>query len=113
MKDDKVFIKHILDEVNYILKKTSKITFSQLEKDETLKRALLRSLEIIGGATKNLSNDFKNKNSIIKWKEIAGLRDKLIHFYFGVKWDIVWSVFKNKIPELKTKIETILKDLEK
>jgi len=73
----------------------------------------LRSLEVIGEATKNISMDFREKHSNIKWKDLAGLRDKLIHKYFGIRWDIVWDIVKTRIPELKEKIQSILKEIEK
>jgi len=77
-----------------------------------LHRATTRSIEIIGEATKNISPDFRRKYREIEWKEIAAMRDKIIHFYFGIKWEIVWDVIKNKIPALKPKIEKIITDLE-
>lgn len=110
MKDDKAFIKHILDEIDFIIKETKDITYENLIKDEVLKRALLRSLEVIGEATKNLSEGFRNKYSNIKWKELAGLRDKLIHQYFGVNWNRVWDVIKNLIPPLKDELKKVLED---
>ena len=112
MKDDKVFIKHILDEVNFIIKESEDLNYENLMRNETLKRALIRSLEIIGEASKNLSNSFREKHPYIKWKEIAGLRDKLIHFYFGVDWDTVWDIVKNKIPELEGKLRKLLEENE-
>ena len=80
--------------------------------DSKTQDAVVRNIEIIGEATKNLPNDFKKKYKDIDWKNIAGMRDKIIHFYFGVKWDIVWSVIKDKIPKFKTQIENILKEME-
>jgi uncharacterized protein with HEPN domain len=77
-------------------------------KDETLKRSFVRSLEIIGEATKNLPDDFRSKYPQVQWKEMAGLRDILIHRYFGVNYKSVWDVIKNKIPKLKEQIENIL-----
>src|SRR3989339_623219 len=74
---------------------------------ETLKRALSRSLEIIGEASKNLSDKFKNNHPEVEWKKIAGLRDKLIHSYFGVDWYTVWDVVRIKIPELKNQLEKL------
>ena len=68
--------------------------------DEVLCRASIRSLEIIGEATKKLSNDFKNEHSQIEWKKIAGTRDKLIHDYYGIDYDIVWDIITSKIMEL-------------
>ena len=73
----------------------------------------MRSLEVIGEATKNISMDFREKHSNIKWKDLAGLRDKLIHKYFGIRCDIVWDIVKTRIPELKEKIQSILKEIEK
>ncbi|MDI6731893.1 MAG: DUF86 domain-containing protein [Candidatus Margulisbacteria bacterium] len=109
MKDDLVFIRHMLDEIDFILDKTRTLTFDSLLNDETLKRAILRSLEVIGEATKNLSEKFRANYSDIAWKEIAGLRDKLIHFYFGVDWYTVWDVVRTNIPELKKQLEKIIK----
>ena len=70
--------------------------------------AVVRNLEIIGEAAKNISSEFKRKHPNIEWKEIAGMRDKLIHDYFGVNWEIVWDVVKQKLPELKRKIDILL-----
>lgn len=108
MKDDLVFIRHMLDEIHYLQTESQGLTFENFESDETLKRAFARSLEIIGEAAKNLSDEFKTRHFTIKWKEIAGLRDKLIHHYFGVNWKRVWDVVKNRIPELKEQIDEIL-----
>jgi len=107
LKDDGVFLRHILDEIDYLLKRTKTLTFDQLMDDETLKRALSRSLEIIGEASKNLSDKFKNNHPEVEWKKIAGLRDKLIHSYFGVDWYTVWDVVRIKIPELKNQLEKL------
>jgi len=108
MKHNQVFLKHILDEINFLTKETEGIKFEQFIKNEILKRACSRSLEIIGEAVKNLSLDFKKQYKEIEWKKIAGLRDKMIHDYFGVNWDIVWDLIKNQIPKLKEQVENIL-----
>jgi uncharacterized protein with HEPN domain len=76
--------------------------------DETLKRAIVRSIEIIGEATKKIPADFKEKWADISWKNMAGMRDKLIHDYMGVDYSIVWDVAKNVIPALKNQIEIII-----
>ena len=109
MKQNEVFVKHILDEISFIMKESKELKYDDLIRDEILKRAFLRSLEVIGEATKNISMDFRRDHPHIKWKELAGLRDKLIHEYFGVKWEIVWDVIENLVPNLKEQIETILK----
>ena len=108
MKHNQVFLKHILDEINFLTKETEGIKFEQFIKNEILKRACSRSLEIIGEAVKNLSLDFKKQYKEIEWKKIAGLRDKMIHDYFGVNWDIVLDVIKNQILKLKEQVENIL-----
>ena len=76
--------------------------------DETLKRAFVRSLEIIGEAVKQLPNDLKQRYGYLDWRAMAGMRDRLIHGYFGVDYDIVWDVVTTKIPVLQQAIEHIL-----
>mgnify|MGYP005846516883 CR=1 FL=1 len=76
--------------------------------DETESRAIIRSLEIIGEATKKLPDDFKLGYSHIPWSEIAGMRDVLIHNYFGVDYDIVWNTIENDIPFLHEELLHIL-----
>jgi uncharacterized protein with HEPN domain len=78
--------------------------------DETLKRAVVRSLEIIGEATKKIPADFKVKWSSIQWKNMAGMRDRLIHDYIGVNYSIVWDVLINKIPALNAQIQEVLSE---
>jgi len=107
LKDDRVFIRHILDEVAFIIKEGKGLNYEDLVSNETLKRAVIRSLEIIGEATKSLSEDFRKKHSDIEWRELAGLRDKLIHHYFSINWKRVWDVIKNLIPEIEDKLRKI------
>ena len=76
--------------------------------DETLKRAVVRSLEIIGEATKKIPADFKIKWNSIQLKNMAGMRDRLIHDYIGVNYSIVWDVMKNKIPDMHKEISKFL-----
>jgi uncharacterized protein with HEPN domain len=106
------FLKHILEEINFLLKETRGLDFDDFVSNELLKRSCTRSIEIIGEATKNLSPETKKKYKGVDWKRMAGMRDKIIHYYFGVNWDIVWSVIQDNVPELKGKIEKIIEDLE-
>lgn len=108
MKHEEPFLKHILDEISFLLKETNGLRFEEFIQNEVLKRACSRSFEIIGEATKNLPADFKKKHKDIEWKKISGLRDKIIHYYFGVNWDILWDVIKKRLPGLKRQIEKIL-----
>lgn len=103
------FLKHIADECEYLLSVNKDIAKDEFLNDETLKRAVVRSLEIIGEATKKIPADFKEKWNTIQWKNMAGMRDRLIHDYLGVNYSIVWDVFKNKIPELSNQIQSVLK----
>lgn len=107
------FLRHILDECNFIVSVISAdSTKDDLLKDEVLKRAIVRSLEIIGEATKKIPADIKLKWSEVPWKKIAGMRDKLIHDYMGVNYSIVWDVAKTIIPDLKQQIESIIREEE-
>src|SRR6478736_10487713 len=102
------YIKHIAEECSYIISVSTHLGKDDLLDNETLKRAVVRSIEVIGEATKKIPADFKVKWSSIQWKNMAGMRDRLIHDYIGINYSIVWDVVKNKIPELNTQIQEIL-----
>ena len=102
------FLKHIADECTYLLSVSKGLSKDAFLDDETLKRAVVRSLEIVGEATKKIPADFKVKWSTIQWKNMAGMRDRLIHDYIGVNYSIVWDVMKNKIPDIHNQISTFL-----
>ena len=110
-KEPLEYLKHIRDEIAFILSVIKpEMNKSDFLSDETLKRAVLRSLEVIGEATKKIPADFKLKWNKIKWKNMAGMRDQLIHDYMGVNYSIVWDVVKNKIPELQEQVTEILEE---
>jgi uncharacterized protein with HEPN domain len=102
------YLRHILDEAEYLTDRTQDLTKEDFLGDDTVKRAFVRSLEIIGEAVKRVPDEIRNKYAEIEWKAIAGMRDKLIHDYFGVDYDIVWDAVISKIPPLKEKIQEIL-----
>lgn len=112
MKDDKIYFLHIRDAIQRILDYTidGKEAFFA---DTKTQDAVVRNLEIIGEAVKNVSAAFKASHLAIPWKQIAGMRDRMIHEYFGVNLKIVWDRVEQDIPDLKTKIEAILKQSEK
>lgn len=112
IKDDSVFLRHILDEIDFLEESGEGIGFGDLIKNKEKQRAWLRSLEVIGEATKNLSIGFREKHPEIEWRKVAGFRDKLIHHYFGVKWEIVWDAVKNEMPEIRLKIEVMLREFD-
>ncbi len=82
-------------------------------KDIKTQDAVVRNLEIIGEASKNISESIKKENIKIPWKNLAGARDRLIHSYFGVNYDIVWAISKNELPEILPEIGDLIKKLEK
>jgi uncharacterized protein with HEPN domain len=105
------YLKHIRDESSYILSVTGKgISREEFLNDETLKRAVVRSLEIIGEATKKIPADFKIKWNNVKWKEMAGMRDRLNNDYMGINYSIVWDVIINKIPELYSQVIKVIEN---
>jgi uncharacterized protein with HEPN domain len=92
---------------------TATLSKEQFLADETRKRAFVRSLEIIGEAIKQVPENIRKKYPHIQWRAIAGMRDRLIHGYFGIDYDIVWDVVLNKIPDLQQSIEEILRNEQK
>ncbi len=111
-RGDFEFLSDVKEAIKRIEEYIEKFDYDTFLKDRKTQDAVVRNLEIIGEAAKNITSDFKKKHTDIEWKKIAGLRDKIIHYYFGVNWDIVWDVAKNKLPELLGKVKDILKMME-
>ena len=107
-KETKIFLGHILDSIEIIEKHSKKMTKEKFSKDLKTQDAVIRRIEIIGEAARNISADFRKSHRETEWKEIAGMRDKLIHEYFGVDIDVVWKTLKKDIPKLKKQILKLL-----
>lgn len=112
MKDDKIYLKHILDTICDIEQFTQGLSKENFFKSKEKQYAVLRGLEIIGEATKNLSRELKKGCSEVNWNDIAGMRDKLIHVYFGVNLPIVWKAVKEDLPNLKKQVQQLLTSSE-
>lgn len=112
MKACRPYLIHILQEIEYLTGEAAGLTFEQLTADETRKRAFVRSIEVIGEAVKNLPDAVKGQYPDIPWRKIAGMRDKLIHFYFGVDYRLVWSVIQDELPVLRDQIQRILSETD-
>ena len=112
-KDDLIFIKHILESIEAIRSFSKNMTKETLIKNRLKQSAIIREIEIIGEAVKNISNTTKDKYKYVQWREISGTRDKMIHHYFGIDFQIIWEIIKNNLPNLKKQMLVIKKGLEK
>lgn len=110
-KNNLIFIEHILESIEAIINFSKAMDKEELTSNRLKQSAIVREIEIIGEAVKNISKDLKNKHKEIEWKDIVGTRDKMIHHYFGVDLDIIWGIIKLDLPDLKEKILKIKKGL--
>ena len=110
-RDYRDYIQDIIDSVNDVELFTKDMNFESFAEDRKTVNAVIRSIEVIGEATKNLPKSIRDKNPSIPWKKMAGMRDKMIHEYFGVDVEILWEVAKEDISSLKPLLENILKSL--
>lgn len=104
-----MFLKDILASARKIMNYVGSKSRKDFAKDQMLIDAVIRNLEIIGEAVKKIPANVKQKHSEIEWKKIAGLRDILIHEYFGIDYDVLWDIVRNKVPQLKEQISLVLK----
>ena len=106
------YIHHILDEIDYISDQVKNLDYDSFVRNPTIKRAFVRSLEIIGEASKKIPKEVKDIQTEIEWRKVSGMRDRLIHDYFGVDYTIVWDVATNKLRDLREKMQSLLNTIE-
>lgn len=104
------YLQHILDETRYLGASLSGLDREEFLRNPTLQRAFVRSIEVIGEAAKQIPESLRQHYPHIEWRAITGMRDRLIHGYFGVDYEIVWDVVCNKIPSLEKDIRQILEE---
>jgi len=113
MRDVSLYLQDILDAMLAIEKFVEGVGFEEFKEDDKTSSAVVRKFEIIGEASRQVPKEFRIKYPQIPWKEMAGMRDRLIHFYFGIKYELVWHTIKDIIPVVKPVIRDILEDINK
>ena len=104
---------HILDETTYLLSACDQLSRADFLSDPTLKRAFARSLKIIGEAVKSLPADHTDAQPQVDWQSVARMRDRLIHHYFGIDYEMVWGVVTSKVEELDRAVRAFLEQIER
>jgi len=111
MRNSRIYIEDIIVAMKSIEEFVKGIDFEKFTKDDKTSSAVMRKFEIIGEAAKQVPQDIKEKHAEIPWKEMSGMRDKLIHFYFGTDYKLVWATIKERLPKLIPALKNILKEI--
>ena len=111
--NDRIRVQHILDEAKEACKYSEGISFEQFVKDGKTVRAVIRSIEVMGEAASKISGEFREGHADIPWQKIVGMRNRLIHVYFDIDFDVVWQTVKENLPPLIEQLEVILREKEK
>ena len=112
MKDDIVYLRHILDEIVFLRKISKDRSLDDLIHDDYFAHAVRSAIGVIGEAAKNVPDQVKNEHPEIPWRYMAGLRDRIIHGYFRIDYSIVWNVITDELPKLEPKISALLDELD-
>lgn len=114
MRNQNLYLKDILTAIAAIEEFVKGMDFDEFKEDDKTQSAVIRKFEIIGEATKKIPESIKKKHPEIPWNDMAGMRDKLIHFYFGIDYKLVWQTIKHRLPQIEPfirKIDPTLKNL--
>ena len=110
-RNDAVYLQHLLDAVERIEQYTTGMTEQQFLQNSLVQDAVVRQLEIIGEASRNLSDELRQKHSQVPWAKVVGMRNRIVHAYFDVDLTIVWEVIQRDLPDLKAQVHLILQAL--
>ena len=111
-REYRLYLDDIIDAIDKIMEFVGSMNYDDFLGDDKTRSAVVRKLEIIGEAAKNVPDSLKHNYKAIPWKEMAKMRDKISHDYFGVDYEIVWKVLKEKLPPLKLQIQEVLADIK-
>ena len=112
-RDVRLYLDDILEAIDKIERYTEGLNFEQFRKDDKTGDAVIRNFSVIGEAVKNIPPGVRKKYPDIPWKIIAGMRDKLVHEYFGIRYDVVWETIELRLPSLRVAIKQILDKMDK
>jgi uncharacterized protein with HEPN domain len=110
-KDDTVYLRHIIDAFLQIERYTNGVTYEEFLSNSLLQDAVIRQLEVMGEAARNLSADLQNEYPAIPWRQMISLRNRMIHAYFNVNLQIIWEIIQGDIPNLKQDMMRVLENL--
>lgn len=111
MKSDRIYILHMIDSMDQISEYTDQISMAEFKENRLIQDAVVRNFEIVGEAAKKVSIQTKKKFPHIPWKNMAGMRDKLIHNYMGVDLDAVWKTIEDIAPSMRKKLDEVVQSM--